>query len=68
MQAMGKGRETMLHSIVRELVFYIPCMFLLDSLFGEIGLAAALPVGESLGACFALYLLHRVLKETGESL
>ena len=43
MQAMGNGRATLLlHAFVRELVFYIPFMFLLDRLFGETGLAAAL--------------------------
>ena len=62
MQAMGRGRETMLHSVVRELVFYIPFMFLLDRLFGELGLASALPVGEGCGALFALFLLRRVLR------
>ncbi len=62
MQAMGQGRATMIHSVVRELVCYIPCMFLLDRLFGEIGLASALPVGEALGAAFALLLLKNILK------
>ena len=37
-------------------------MFLLDRLFGEIGLASALPVGEALGAAFALLLLKNILK------
>ena len=63
MQAMGNGRGTMLHAFVRELVFYIPMMFVMDRLFGEIGLAAALIVGESCGAVFALYLLRRWLKK-----
>jgi Na+-driven multidrug efflux pump len=63
MQAMGNGRETMLHAFVRELVFYIPFLFLLDRLFGELGLASALLAGESCGAAFALFLLHRVLKQ-----
>ncbi len=62
LQAMGKGRATLLHACVRELVFYIPCMFLLDRLFGETGLAAALPVGEALGAVFALWLMRRALR------
>ena len=61
LQAMGKGRATMLHAVVRELVFYIPFMFLLDALFGQNGLAAALVVGEACGAVFALYLLNRVV-------
>ncbi len=63
MQAMGKGKKTLLHAFVRELVFYIPFMFILDRLFGEVGLAAALPVGESCGAAFALFLLHRAIRE-----
>ena len=65
MQAMGNGRGTMLHAFVRELVFYIPLMFLLDRLFGEVGLAAALPVGEACGALFALWLLRRWLRGHG---
>ena len=62
-QAMGKGRKTILHAFVREIVFYIPMMFLLDKLFGETGLAAALPAGETCGAIFALFLLHRAIHE-----
>ena len=64
LQAMGDGRDTLLHAFVRELIFYIPCMFLLDRLFGEMGLAAALPVGEACGAAFALFLLRRWLART----
>ena len=63
LQAMGKGRATLLHAFVRELVFYIPCMFLLDHLFGETGLAAALPAGECLGAVFAVWLMARTMRK-----
>ncbi len=63
MQAMGQGAATMLHAFVRELVFYIPLMFTLDRFFGENGLAAALPVGESFGAAFALLLLRYILRK-----
>ena len=62
MQAMGEGKATMIHAAVRELVFYIPIMFILDLVFGEKGLASALPVGEFLGAVFALILLSRILQ------
>ena len=65
MQAMGNGRGTLVHAFVRELVFYIPLMFLLDRLFGEVGLAAALPVGEACGAAFALWLMNKWLKARG---
>ena len=64
MQAMGKGRETLIHAVVRELVCYIPLMFLLDRLFGEAGLAAALPAGEGIAAVFALWLLHTTIRES----
>ena len=63
-QAMGKGRATLLHAFVRELVFYIPFMFLLDHLFAETGLAAAIVAGEGCGAAFALLLLFLTLKRT----
>ena len=67
LQAIGNGKYTMLHACVRELVFYIPLMLLLDKLFGQMGLAAALPAGEALGAAFALWLLHRALRQKRES-
>ena len=63
MQAMGNGKATMLHAFVREIVFYIPFMFLLDRLFGETGLAWALVAGEGCGAMFALWLMRRAIKQ-----
>ena len=65
MQAMGNGRGTMIHAIFRELIFYIPLMFILDKIFGQNGLAAALPAGEALGAVVALILLHITIKKAG---
>ena len=62
MQAMGNGKATMLHAIVRELVFYIPCQFIMNGIWAETGLACALPVGEFCGALFALWLLKRNMK------
>ena len=66
MQAMGKGKETLLLAFVREIVFYIPFIFILDKLFGELGMVAALPVGEACGAVFALLLLRHVLRSKGK--
>ncbi len=63
LQAMGDGRDTLLHSVFRQLVFYIPAMFLLDRLFGVHGLVCAVIVGEGLGAVFALALLRRWLRK-----
>ena len=64
MQAMGNGKDTMLHAVVRELVFYIPLMFLMDRIWAETGLALSLFTGEALAAVFALWLLNRSLKKT----
>ena len=63
MQAMGKGKETLIHACVRELVLYIPLMILLDRVFGETGLAAALPAAEALAAVFALFLLRGMMQQ-----
>lgn len=68
MQGLGDGRDTMLHAVVRELVFYIPFMFLLNALFGEYGLTGALPLGEGCGAIFALFLLNRFLSKNTKAL
>lgn len=59
LQAVGDGRGTLLHACVRQLVFYIPLMFLLNAIFGLYGLVVAIILGEGLSAIFALFLLHR---------
>ena len=63
MQAMGDGSGTMLHAVIRELVIYIPFMFLLDTLFGQYGLAAAFPTAEGCSAVLAMFLLRRSMKK-----
>ena len=63
MQAVGNGKNTMLHAVVRELVFYIPLMYIMDRIWAETGLALALLTGEALAAVFALWLLGRTLKQ-----
>lgn len=63
MQAVGDGRDTLLHAVTREFVFYIPFMFLLNALFGRNGLICALIAGESCGAIFALILFARWKKK-----
>lgn len=54
MQAMGNGTGTLLHACMRELVFYVPFMYLFDSLYGTNALAGAQIAGELCGAVFAL--------------
>ena len=66
MQAMGDGKDTLIHAIFRELVFYIPFMFLLKTFFGENGLAAALVLGEAFGALTAIILYKRWKKKIAQ--
>ena len=63
MQAVGYGSGTLIHSCVRELVFYIPFMFLLNALFGQTGLVSAVVSGEAAGGVFALWLFRRWKKK-----
>ena len=59
LQAVGNGRDTLVHAFCRELLFYIPFMYLLNALFGKVGLVSALIAGETCGAILALILFAR---------
>lgn len=63
MQAVGYGRGTLMHAVFRELVFYIPFMFVLNGLFGTYGLSCAIIFGEGAGAMFAIVLFDRWKKK-----
>lgn len=63
MQAVGYGSGTMIHAMVRELVFYIPFMYLFNRIFGINGLVIAVVIGEACGGAFALWLFARWKKK-----
>lgn len=63
MQAMGDGKDTLTHAFVREMVFYVPAMYILDYLFGMNGLVFSLIVGEGCGMILAIILLNNWLKK-----
>ena len=62
MQGIGDGRDTLIHASARELLFYIPFMYILNGTAGVPGLASALIPGEICGAVLAQILLSRFLK------
>lgn len=64
MQAMGDGKDTLIHAIVRELVFHIPYIFLFGALFGMYGLISSLLVKELCAMVVAVILLKRWIKKT----
>ncbi|MBR5228247.1 MAG: MATE family efflux transporter [Firmicutes bacterium] len=63
LQAMGNGKGTLIHAFVRELVFYIPFMFILNALMGSNGLALSLFAGETCGAIYGFIVLGSFLRK-----
>lgn len=63
MQAMGDGTGTLIHACMRQLVFYIPFMYILKAFFGFNGLISSLLAGEFCGMITALILMNRKLKK-----
>ena len=59
LQAVGDGRDTFIHAVVRILVLYIPIMYLLNMFFGADGLAVSYAVSEMLASFFVLWLFRR---------
>lgn len=66
MQAIGDGKGTLIHAIVRELVLNIPFMFLFNAVFGQVGLASALIVAEVFGAYLA-YIFYKMRVDREDS-
>lgn len=62
-QAMGDGRMALIQAIIRQLVCYLPLLYLLDILFGQNGLAAAYPASELVSGIVATILLAVRLKK-----
>ena len=63
MQAVGYGKGTLIHSVVRQIAFYIPFMLILNRVFGVYGLTSAVVFGEAAGGAFALFLFHQWKKK-----
>jgi Na+-driven multidrug efflux pump len=55
-QALGKGTAAMIISLGRQLLFYVPALYLLDFLFGFNGFIFVLPVADVCTALLALLL------------
>lgn len=62
-QAFGKAKASLLLSIARQGLFYIPLLFLLESRFLFKGLLWAQPVSDAITLLLALVLLVSILKK-----
>ena len=67
-QGLSKGKVAMLLSFTRQLVFFVPGLFLLTRLMGLTGMWISLPVSDVLGALTAglwIYREYRQQKKAG---
>ena len=62
-QAFGKAKASLLLSIARQGLFYIPLLFLLNGRFSFKGLLWAQPVSDAITLLLALVLLVLILKK-----
>ena len=66
LQASGKGRESMILSVSRQGLFYMPLILLLPKWTGEKGIYLTQPLSDWLSVLLALYLSWGLLKEIYE--
>ena len=64
-QAIGRGKESFALAIIRQLVFNIPLLFLLNRLFGMAGIVWTQAVGDLLTVIVSYFLYFRIRKLEG---
>lgn len=60
LQAMGKGRESLILSITRQGVLAIPVMFIMNHVAGLYGLVSAQTISDSITLVFATFLYKKL--------
>ena len=61
-QAIGRGRASFLLAVIRQLVFNIPILFLLNGLFGMIGIVWTQAVADAF-TVVASYVIYAVIRK-----
>ena len=64
-QAIGKGRESFWLPVIRQLVFNIPLLFLLNYLFGMMGVVWTQALGDFLTVIASYIIYYRIRKKEG---
>ncbi|MCF0135966.1 MAG: MATE family efflux transporter [Lachnospiraceae bacterium] len=62
-QATGDGKLSLIQAFIRQMLLYVPLIFILDKLWGETGLMLSYPVTEVVSCLVALLLLINKLKK-----
>ena len=67
-QAMGKAKASLLLSVARQGIFYIPLLFILNTLFGLDGLIFAQPLADLLALVLSIVVLAAIIKKASQEL
>lgn len=60
LQAMGKGKESLILGVCRQGLFALPILFLLNHFVGLYGVVAAQPISDALAFVLATFIYRRV--------
>ena len=61
LQAMGAGRASLILSVSRQCLIYVPAMLILNYFYGAYGLVFALPVAESLSLLQTYFVYGKII-------
>ena len=68
LQAMGKAKESMALSMIREIIFGVGFALLLPIFFKLDGVLYSMPVSDALTFLIAIYLIYKTIKELNEKI
>ena len=61
LQAMGAGKASLILSVCRQLVLYMPLLVVMNNFFGEYGIIWALPIAELLSLVQTVVMYGRII-------
>lgn len=63
-QAIGKAKPALILTLLRQGIFFLPLLFILPNLYGELGVWMAFPIADVLSTLVTAYFLNREIKNT----
>lgn len=58
-QAMGQGAKSLLLSIYRQIVIFIPLMFIMPQFFGLVGIWLSFPISDVISSITGIFYINR---------
>ena len=65
-QSLGMVRKSIILSLSRQLLFLLPCLYLLPMAFADKGIWMSYPIADGLASILTIILLGRLLKKLGK--